>query len=128
MVHRASLSAVMMAILCNGAFATAEDLPAQGSVLERTIEQVEEVDRELAELTKQLKAIRSATERHRVQDQIRQLQSKQEQLIQELERMVGPLPPSVRSEPEIPLEQQMKARERRHETTLESDVGQRLKR
>ncbi len=128
MMHRLFLSVLTVVFFGNCAIAMAEDLPAQGSDMQRKIDEVEQVDRELAEATKQLKATPTAQERRRIQDRIQELQSKQEQLLKELEQAVGPPAPSVRSEPEVPLERQMKSRQQRHETTLESDVGQRLKR
>ena len=120
---------LLIAILGNWAIATAEDLPAQGSDLQQKIEQVEQIDRQLAEHTQQLKgAANNAQERQRIRTRIQELQARQKKLLQEMERMVGPLPPSVGPEPTIPLEQQMESQRRRHETTLESDVSHRLKR
>lgn len=100
----------------------------EGLSLEQWILAIESIDRELAGAKKQLKEEKSALNRRKLQVHIDELQQKQERSLQELEQRIGPLPPAVRSERPIPLEQMIKAQERRHEKSLESDVERRLPR
>jgi len=94
--------------------------------LERRIAAIESIDKELAEAKKQLKEEKSALNRRQLQVHIEELQRKQEQSLQELEQIVGPLPPAVRSERSVPLEQLIKSQEKRQEKALETDVERRL--
>ena len=121
-------------VLCNRGVCFAEE-PVQGKTeglatsIGQRMDEIERLDREIAEGTGQLKKpTATPAARRQLQAHIRQLQTKQEQLLQELEKIVGPLPPAVRSEQTTALEQQLKSHERRHESTLESDVQRRLPR
>ena len=99
----------------------------EGLSLEQRISAVESIDRELAEAQKQLKEEKSALNRRKLQVYIQTLQQKQEKYLQELEQIVGPLPPAVRSERSVPLEQLIKSQEKRQEKALETDVERRLR-
>lgn len=100
---------------------SAQDSDTTSLNLQQTIEQFERTDAELAQATKELKgAAPTPSERRRLEVQIRQLQARQEELLTRLERLVGPLPPIVRSEPRAPSEEQLKTLERRQDTVLES--------
>ena len=105
----------------------AQELTSEtGSVLQQRIEAIEKLDGELAQVRAKLKALKKPADRRRLQARLQELESQQEKLIQELEQIVGPLPPAVRSEPPPASERQWKSHEQRHETTLESDVERRL--
>lgn len=93
--------------------------------LQRQIEAAEKLDGEIAQATEELKKAPSPAERSRLEGKIRELQARQEILLDQLEEVVGPLPPRVRRESPIPLEQQLKGLERRHETTLDNDAQRR---
>ena len=98
-----------------------------GSSLQQLLDAIEATDRELTEARQQLKNA-SASDLPRVQARIQELGDRQEQILQEMERIVGPLPPKVVSDSPIPLEERLKDQEKRHETVLESDVERRLPR
>ncbi len=105
----------------------AQELTSEtSSLLEQRIEAIEKLDGELAQVRAKLKAAKKPTDRRRLKARFQELESEQEKLIQELEQIVGPLPPAVRPESPLPSERQWKSREQRHETILESDVERRL--
>lgn len=116
----------LMALLGLILFAPSVQAVGEGTSLSAAIEAVEETDAEIATLTEELKKVRTPLERRQLQAQIEELQQKQEDQLLELEKLIGPLPPTIPSEQPIPLEQELKAREKRHETTLESNVEKRL--
>ena len=123
-----TLAILVVAILFAGPVWSAEEPAPGGSEslpLEQQIQEIERIDQVLAGLTQEFKSTQSAPARQKIQEQIRQFQQKQEPLLLELEKTVGPLPPAVRPEKPIPLEQELKAQERRHETTLDSNVERR---
>lgn len=112
--------------LMAGPLLAKELTPESGSLLEQRIEAIEKLDGELAQVRAELEALKKPTDRRRLKARLQELESQQEKLIQELEQIVGPLPPAVRPESPLPQEKQWKSREQRHETTLESDVERRL--
>lgn len=97
---------------------------AETTLLE-TIEAIEKTDAEIAALTKELKNVKTPAQRRQIQAQIEELQREQQKLLAQLEKFIGPLPPTVRKEEPIPLEEQLKARGQRHETTLDNKVDKR---
>jgi len=124
---------VVISLLCCAGYAE-EPVPgdvgraadAGGSALERRLDELDRLDEQLTEAKGQLQAATTRLARRRLQARIRELEAAQERLLNDLERLVGPLPPAVRAEAPLPLEQQRASQERRHETTLESDVDRRL--
>lgn len=110
--------------LCGIAASAAAQEEAPG--LAELIQQYERTEQELARARAEMKENPSAAERNRLQSWIQELEAKQEQRAESIEKIIGPLPPKVTQDPLTPLEQQLKAQEQRHETTLESDVEKRL--
>lgn len=98
---------------------------AEETTLLETIEAIEKTDAEIAALTKELKSVKTPAQRRQIQAQIEELQREQQKLLAQLEKFIGPLPPTVRKEEPIPLEEQLKARGQRHETTLDNKVDKR---
>ena len=104
------------------------DEPAEGPAptLEQRLDALEQLDEELAEAQRQLETSTTASARRQLKARIRELQATQDTLLDELEAIVGPLPPAVRHEPPTQLEQQLEAQQRHHEAILERDVERRL--
>ena len=125
---------VISLLCCAGAGYAGEPVPGDvgraadqgGSALEQRLNELERLDEQLAEATRQLQAATTRPARRRLQARIHELEAAQERLLGDLERLVGPLPPAVRAEAPLPMEQQRASQERRHETTLESNVDRRL--
>lgn len=66
-------------------------------------------------------------ERGRLQERIGQLQARQAELIDQIERAAGSLAPSVRPEKPSPAEERMETRRQRDDAVLEKDVERRLR-
>ena len=94
--------------------------------LEQRLDALEQLDEELAEAQRQLETSTTTAARRELKARIRELQATQDTLFEELEAIVGPLPPAVRHEPPTQLEQQLEAQQRHYEAILESDVERRL--
>lgn len=85
------------------------------------------MDGELARAREELKTASTVAELTRIQARIQGIAQDQKVLLKELEAMVGPGPAAVLPETPNPLEEQSKIQEKRLETTLESNVEQRLR-
>ncbi len=99
--------------------------PAAGSLKQR-LDQWAQVEDELAALQRALDTATAQEARRQLKTQISELQTTQEDLLQAIEQLVGPLPPAVRDEPPIALEEQLDAQLQHHEAILESDEESRL--
>ncbi|MBI4227283.1 MAG: hypothetical protein HY600_03295 [Candidatus Omnitrophica bacterium] len=100
--------------------------PAAPSLQEQ-IHTYETLGQQITELQARLPQARGA-DRRRLETTLRELQAAQDRAFDAIERVVGPLPPAVRPEPAIPLEDQLRARHRRDDAALERDVDRRLPR
>lgn len=96
--------------------------------LERLIQEYETAERELGEAKEALKEAPTASERRRIGAQIRELQLRQQGLVEALERQAGPLPPAVQDQPAPPPEKRLDSQRIRDEAVLEKDVERRLPR
>ncbi|MBI3312481.1 MAG: hypothetical protein HYZ88_03035 [Candidatus Omnitrophica bacterium] len=102
-----------------------EEILPQESLVE-LVEAYEKTEKELALLERDLKSSKGRQENRLLQGRIQQMKSLQDQRAAAIERMVGPLPvvePTLKN----PLESQIEAQEKRHETVLEKDVEDRLR-
>ena len=102
--------------------------PAKGSEvsLERLIQDYETVEQELGKAQESLKASSTtASERRRIEAWIRELQHRQQDLVDAIEKKAGPLPPAVRDQP-APPGKRLDSQEIRDEAILEKDVKHRL--
>ena len=100
--------------------------PQAKSHLEQQLDALDAVDRQLEEANAQLAAATDRATHRQLQARIDELQAQQERLLLAIEQVVGPLPPTVRPDPPLPLEDDLKAQQRHHEAILESDVQRRL--
>jgi len=107
-------------------FAEEPPPPRAKSQLEQQLDELDAVDRQLAQAREQLASTKNRALRRQLQARIDALQTQQERLLLALEQVVGPLPPVVRPDPPLPLEEDLKAQQRHHEAILESDVQRRL--
>lgn len=96
--------------------------------LERLIQDYEAVERDLAKAREALKEASTASERRRIEAWIQELQRRQQELVDALERKAGPLPPAVRDQPALPPEKRLDSQRIRDEAVLEKDVDRRLSR
>lgn len=94
--------------------------------LEKLILEYEAAEKELAQAREALKTAPTASERRRIEAWIQRLQQRQQELVEELEKKVGPLPPAVRDQPVLPPEKRMESQRLRDEAVLEKDVERRL--
>jgi hypothetical protein len=101
--------------------------PGEAPSLAKIIEEYEHNEAELARLNGEIGSASTSQERDRLQTQIQELEGRQEELAQALEKIVGPPPAAVTPEEPVPLEEQVKSQELRHDTTLEKNVEQRLR-
>lgn len=113
---------VLLIGIPTGAFGQLEEEAS----LAQLIEAYEGSEKELADLEKRLKESRTTSDARRLQKRIQELKTEQDRMAEALEQKMGPLPPAIRPEKPIPLEQQMKSQEGRHESVLEKDVERRL--
>ncbi len=97
----------------------------EASLLE-LVEAYERSEQELVDIEKRLKEPPPAPEARRLQKRIEELKSEQGRLAEILERKMGPLPPAIRPEKPVPLEEEVKSREQRHESVLEKEIERRL--
>lgn len=100
--------------------------PQAKSHLEQQLDELGLVDRQLAQAREQLASTKNRALRRQLHARIDELQTQQDRLLLAIEQLVGPLPPVVRPDPPLPLEEDLKARQRHHEAILESDVQRRL--
>lgn len=119
------LSLVLLVASSAGAELAGEPAPPK-SQLEQQLDELDAVDQELAAIQQQLRSPTDAVLRRRLRARLRALRATQEQLLQAIEQVVGPLPPTARPDVRLPLEEQAKARQRHHEALLERDVQRRL--
>lgn len=96
------------------------------ATLLKTIEAAEKTDAQITALTKELKEAKKASQRKEIQARIQELQEEQGERLAQLEKMTGPLPPAVRAEPRVLLDDQVKTQDRRQEAVVESHVETRL--
>ena len=94
--------------------------------LQQRLDELEHVDRELAEAQQQLTTRLTFRARRQLNARIRERHATQQRLLKEIERAVGPLPPTVEPVPPSPLEHQLEIQQRHHEAIIEKDVDQRL--
>ena len=98
-----------------------EDPPTLAQVLD----EFEHVEKELHMLEQRIpQAIPS--ERRRLEKQKTDLQQRQETLLDQMEKMVGPLPPAARSDRRRPVEEQLEQGQIRNDAIQERDVEKRL--
>lgn len=109
---------------CHLASAEPEEEPLP---LAQIIEEYERNEAELGRLKGQAESAPTTQEAARLRATVGELEARQEELSQALERIVGPLPPTVSHENPVALEQQVDALETRHDATLEKNVEQRLR-
>lgn len=100
--------------------------PADSS-LRALIETYETLGAQIAEAQRQAPKARGR-ERRRWEADLARLTADQDRVFETIERIVGPLPPAIRHEPAIPLEEALRARQQRDEAILERDVDRRLPR
>lgn len=104
----------------------AESPPAHPPAsLERDLDELDRVDRELSDTKRAYAQSRNASTRRQLRQRLEALRAQQERLLTEIERRVGPLPPAVRQDAPIPLEEQLQARQRQHEALLDDNVAPR---
>ena len=102
--------------------------PAQQptQTLQQHLDELEHVDRELAEAQQQRTTRLTFRARRQLNARIKALTASQQRLLKEIEHAVGPLPPTVEPAPPSPLEHQLELQQRHHEAIIEKDVDQRL--
>ena len=131
---RAAIFPALLAwFLCVGGGGVCSAQPArteseEGSLAAR-VDEFERNEKELAAATASLAGGAgglTAPERSRLARRVSQLQARQAVLLQELERLAGPLPPAVRRETPSPPEEQQESRRQRDDAILEKDVERRL--
>ncbi|MBI3333515.1 MAG: hypothetical protein HYZ93_05440 [Candidatus Omnitrophica bacterium] len=98
----------------------------QAASLQQRIDAIEKSDLELEKLTRELRSAKGPSERRRLEARIQKLKLEQEEMLRALEKILGPQPPAVPSEQPVPLEDQLKLRERRRDTTLDNNAERRL--
>ena len=98
----------------------------ESASLERLIQDYEAGERELVRAEEALKNSTTASDRRRIEAWIRELQSRQQQLVDAIERKAGPLPPAVRDQPAPLPEKRLDSQQVRDEAILEKDVKHRL--
>lgn len=96
--------------------------------LERLIQDYESVEQDLSKAGEALKEATTASERRRIEARVQELQHRQQELIDALERKAGPSPPAVRDQPALPPERRLESQRVRDEAVLEKDVDRRLSR
>lgn len=93
--------------------------------LAQVIQDYEQGEQLLAEERAKLKQSRTTQEKRRLEGNIQELERRQADRVKILEKWMGPLPPIVTPEVQVPLDRQIRSQEQRHETVLETDVERR---
>lgn len=127
MRRRASGVLAVAVMLFSGAGVAGSEEPPQAPSLQEQIQTYETLGTQIAAVRQRLAAA-SGRQRRPLEAQLQQLQAAQDRAFEAIERVVGPLPPAVRHEPTIPLEDQLRNRHQRDDAVLERDVDRRLPR
>lgn len=98
-----------------------EEVPS----LAQVIQDYEQGEQLLAEERAKLKQSRTTQEKRWLEGNIQELERRQTDRVKILEKWMGPLPPMVTPEVQVPLDRQIRSQEQRHETVLETDVERR---
>lgn len=93
--------------------------------LAQVLDEFERVEKELYSIEQHFPQTTPA-ERLRLEKQKTDLQQQQDQLLDQLERLAGPLPPSLRPERLQPVEEQLEEDQIRLDAIQEKDVEKRL--
>ncbi|GEM_PF-5321898 len=100
----------------------------ESASLERLIQDYEATERELGKAREVLKEEPAPSERRRIESWIRELELRQQERVDAIERKAGPLPPAVRDPPTSAPEKRLDSQRIRDEAVLEKDVERRLPR
>jgi len=99
---------------------------AESPPLEQQLDALDRVDAELAAAQQELKTAPPRPRRRELQARIDVLRADQERLVSAIERIVGPLPPRVQTDPPATVEKQLDTQQRHQDALLERNVEQRL--
>lgn len=103
-----------------------EPPPTKSSPLQQQLEAFEQSEQQIKEIRISLKSASPRKRRRELKLRLRKLEAAQEQLLQEIDRLIGGLPPSVTHSPSIALEQNLEIRQRHQEAILDDNADRRL--
>lgn len=124
---------IVLALWCLTGPVAAEQTAAPSTApLAQRLDELDQVDQQLATATQQRAVATQWSQRRALDRQIRELETSQARLLQEIRQLIGaPPPPAVAvpsQTPEAPaaLEQQLDTKQQTDDALLERDVSQRL--
>lgn len=116
-------SALMIGCLMSAPSAVADETARPAAVrLQQLLDELDHVDQQLREAIQQRADVATWRDRRALNRRITQLQDTQARLLRDIEQLVGPQPTTVQPDTPLPLEEDLKALQRRHDALQDNDA------